>query len=71
MWAFPLAGGRPVFHGSGTVSVVPPAASMARTAACENPCARTVRGLVELAPRQHLHQAALGHEAVLSQCLRT
>ena len=50
--------------------VVPPAASIARTAAAENPCARTVSALVSSPCAEHLDQASLGDEAVLPQASR-
>ena len=49
-WLSHQAGGRPVGHGSGRVSTLPPAASIARIAAWEKPCARTVSGF-ESSPR--------------------
>src|SRR5262249_53254031 len=44
--AFPRAGGRRSPHGGGITCVVPPAPSIARTAAAEKPCARTVSDFV-------------------------
>ena len=61
--AFPRAGGRRSPQGAGRTSVVPPAASIARTAAGREAVRPHGERLGELAPAEHLDQAPLGHEA--------